>query len=376
MTETTGTFIDGEQIIINEISSNIPVSILKVNTYTIDDIKSVFQSKVITSLSSNFSADTVLYDRVLPYFSLADNLSVLGGSSTNTATVANRRFSGKVGIKTDAIIAYSHGTFADPVYNRVSDISADGQTLTLSPLGVGVTGVNTETILAAGISTNSTFRIKVPKITNPRESGLFARLPKKNVSIIDTSNSNLIISRQLPNTSINSNTITVSSQVGLAATVGITSAFFEPFDAEKYSIHYPDGSVEPLTSDQVTITNGGNDISFSGLSNGTQNTATVNVTLKKMGITSKSKIFTRSQQLEITRSTGISTANSNLTQSSRYGLRVEDEEISLNVPDVVNVIAVYESKNTSAPILDKLTFVSGLNLDLSLIHISEPTRPY
>ena len=94
----------------------------------------------------------------------------------------------------------------------------------------------------------------------------------------------LLISRQLPNTSINSNSITLSSQVGLAATVGITSAFFEPFDAEKYSIHYPDGSVEPLTSDQVTITNGGNDIVFSGLSNGSNSTATVNVTLKKLGI--------------------------------------------------------------------------------------------
>ena len=109
---------------------------------------------------------------------------------------------------------------------------------------------------------------------------------------------------------------------GDPATVGITSAFFEPFDAEKYSSFYPDGSVEPLTSDQVTITNGGNDIVFSGLSNGSNSTATVNVTLKKIGITSKSKIFTRSQQLEITRSTGISTENSNLIQSSRYGLRV------------------------------------------------------
>ena len=35
--------------------------------------------------------------------------------------------------------------------------------------------------------------------------------------------------------------------------------FFEPFDAEKYSIHYTDGTTEPLTSDRVTITNG-NDI--------------------------------------------------------------------------------------------------------------------
>ena len=117
LSETTGTFADGEQIIVNEKTSNIPVSILKINSYAIDDIKSVYQSRVITSLSSNFSADTVLYDRVLPYFSLTDNLSVLGGATGNTATVANRRFSGKVGIKTDAIIAYRHGTFADPVYN-------------------------------------------------------------------------------------------------------------------------------------------------------------------------------------------------------------------------------------------------------------------
>ena len=365
ISQTTGAFIEGEQIIIDETTRKDLRSIISLTTYTIDDIKSVYQSKVITSLSSNFSADAVLYDRVLPYFSLTDNLSVLGGSTSNTASVANRRFSGKVGIKTDTIIAYSHGTFADPVYNKVISISADGETIGLSTTPT-TTGVNNGGILAAGISTNSTFRIKVPKIVNLRESGLYARLPKKNISLINTANSNLIITRQLPNTPINSSSITLTSQVGIAATVGITSAFFEPFDAEKYSIHYTDGSTEPLTSDQVTITNGGNDIVFSGLSKSSGN-ATVNVTLKKMGITSKSKIFARSQQLEVTRSTGISTENSNLIQSNRYGLRVEDEEISLNVPDVVNVIAVYESKNTSTPVLDKLTFVSGLSLNTNAI---------
>ena len=366
LTETTGTFIDGEQLIVNEKSSNIPISILSINNYTTDDIKSVQQSKVVTTLSSNFSADTVLYDRILPNFSITDSLSVVGGTGSNTATVANRRFSGKVGIKTDTIIAYSKGITADPVYNRVSNISANGQTLTLVAVGQSITDVNNGGILAAGISTNSTFRIKVPRITTITDSGLYSRLPKKNVSIINTSNSNLIISKQLLNQAISSSSITVSSQVGLAATVGITSAFFEPFDAEKYSIHYTDGTTEPLTSDQVTITNSGNDIVFSGLSKSSGN-ATVNVTLKKIGITSKTKVFARSQQLEITRSTGISTENSNLTQSNDYGLRVEDEDISLNVPDVVNVIAVYESKNTSTPVLDKLTFVSGLNLNTNAI---------
>ena len=39
----------------------------------------------------------------------------------------------------------------------------------------------------------------------------------------------------------------------------------------------------------------------------------------------------------------------------------------MNVPDVVKVIAVYESLDSSLPTLDKLTFVSGLNLNTASI---------
>jgi hypothetical protein len=58
---------------------------------------------------------------------------------------------------------------------------------------------------------------------------------------------------------------------------------------------------------------------------------------------------------------------SGLSTNQFYGLRVQDREISLNVPDVVNVVGVYESLNTSNPTLDKLTFVSGLSLDTNSI---------
>ena len=67
------------------------------------------------------------------------------------------------------------------------------------------------------------------------------------------------------------------------------------------------------------------------------------------------------------RTVGISTLSSLLEPSEAYGLRVEDEEISLNVPDVVNVVAILESKDTNAPVLDKLKFVSGLNLNQNAI---------
>ena len=162
----------------------------------------------------------------------------------------------------------------------------------------------------------------------------------------------------------------MSSSAGLDANAGINSAFYEPLDVERYSIVYKTGAVEKLTSDQVTITNNGNDIKFSGLTppagSGNNLDASVNVTMKKVGLNSKSKDYIRSEKLEITRTVGVSTSGS-LTQSSAYGLRVEDKEICLNVPDVANIVAVYESKDLITPTLDRLTFVSGLGLNTNTI---------
>ena len=93
---------------------------------------------------------------------------------------------------------------------------------------------------------------------------------------------------------------------------------------------------------------------------------TVNVTIKKVGVTSKSKNYVRSKQLQVKRTTGLS-ADSSLNKNDSYGLRIEDEEISLNVPDVNKIIGIYESKNTSKPVYDKIKFVSGLNLDTATV---------
>ena len=197
---------------------------------------------------------------------------------------------------------------------------------------------------------------------------MFSKLPRKIISNVDTSNSNLIISRQITGQSVSgTGSLTINSQAALDASSGISSAFFEPFDAEKYSIHYNNGLIETLTEDQVSIDNANNDLTFTGLSQPSASSVTVNVTLKKVGASSKSKDYVRSQQLEVTRTVGISTLTSLLVPSNAYGLRVEDREISLNVPDVVKVVAVFESKTTSAPTLDALTFVSGLNLNTNAI---------
>jgi len=375
ISDTSGSFISGEKLIFNEKTSNVGVntstaSVSKVTQYSTGDIKSVYQSKDVGGFGSNakdFTADSILYDRILPNFSITDQLNITGSTSTAAATCPNRRFSGAVGLKVDSIVGYKVDSQGDPVYNRVSAISADGATLTLDDVTT-VADVNYGDIPANGTTISSLFTVKTPKIINYNRSGLFTRLPKKNISSVDLSNSSLIISRQVKTQSVAGNALELKTEVvmensGAGAALGITTAFFEPFDAERYSIHYSDGTTEPLTSDQVNITGNGSVIRFSNLSKATDSDVVVNTTLKKLGLSSKVKNYIRSSQVEITKTISVSNGSTNLGISSAYGLRVEDKEISLNVPDAVKIHAVYESKDTSKPTLDGLVFVSGLGLD-------------
>ena len=99
-----------------------------------------------------------------------------------------------------------------------------------------------------------------------------------------------------------------------------------------------------------------------------QTNVTVNVTAVKGKIKSKTKIVARSEEIVIDKaSAGLGTSTYGLIRNDNYGLRVDDEEISLNVADAKEVVAVYESLDSSTPTLDVLGFVNGLNLDTKAI---------
>ena len=366
LSETTGLFLKNEQIIYDEKSTATLSSIKEVINYKINDIKSIFQAAGSSGLVSDFSADTVLYDTVLSKFSTTDDITFdkiadAGGISLNSGTIPNRNFAG-TGINTDTVVAYAAPGDTLPVLHRVSTIGIGGTNIEVTST-TDVPNFSEGTILASGKATGP-FRVRVPKIRNLRDSGLFTRLPHRNIASLNTSDSNLIISTQVTGKSSSNGSLEIITEDALDPASGVTTAFFEPFDAEKYSIHYNNATIEPLTSDQVSITNGGANLKIDGLTR--NSTLTLNVTLKKLGITSKAKNYTRSNQLEITRTVGVST-NGSLTQNSSYGTRVEDQEISLNVPDVNKIIAIYESKNAVKPVLDTLKFVSGLSLDTNSI---------
>ena len=167
---------------------------------------------------STFAADTVLYDRVLSGFSPSDQINIVG----TAATAINRNFAGKVGIKTDSIIAFIGADSTDPVFNRVTNISTDGKTLTLASTQT-VSGINDGGTLGTSETTTSPFRIKVPRVLNLDRSGIFTELPRPNISNVNFANSNLTISRQIPNQSVVSNSITLTSQSGLDASAGTVS---------------------------------------------------------------------------------------------------------------------------------------------------------
>ena len=394
VSQTTGQFVVGEQLRFNESDNvvgqdNSTSSIVKIWSYSTDDIKSVYQASANSGLngSKNFVADSVLYDRILPNFKITDQLEIKNSGGTTTATCLGKRFSGAVGIKTDAIISYQtgYGSQGLIVYNRVNVISADGSIIGLDAVedlagtnsqGQALTFISGDTP-TAGVTTTSTFTVKVPRIINLGRSGLYSQLPKRNISTVDLSDSNLTITRQAVNRTVSAQKeieLTVDQVMadsGTGGAVGISTALFEPFDAERYSIVYEDGTVEKLTSEQVQIT-GGFTAKFTRLSKNS-GTATVNTTLKKIGLSSKGKDYVRSSQLEVTNTAGVTTTTKGLEASPAYGLRIEDHEISLNVPDAVKIIAVYESTNKDKPTFDSLTFVSGLALDDN-VSIGEKVR--
>tara|TARA_Y100000593_G_scaffold26117_1_gene51939 strand:+ start:19075 stop:26259 length:7185 start_codon:yes stop_codon:yes gene_type:complete len=357
LSQTSGSFIPGEKIIINELEESTR-TITSLRQYTFEDVKSVYQNTNgmtggITGFV-DFSADTVLETARISSLPQVNNCQIGQDTSGVELTSPGNAFTG---IKTDSIIQYQLAGSSDITFNRVSDISSDLKTLTLAAETV-VAGVNAGSV---GVDTTGSISLASPVVVDKENTGLYAKLDRSNVSEVDLANSTLSVSAQTAEFTLSANSTTQ------AVPSGITSAFYSNFDTQKYSLLYEDGTVEPLTRDQFKLVDASSKVQFSGLSKNSGD-AVLNVTVEKQGITNKTKEYIRSNQIVINKtSAGISTTTNGLTKNNFYGLRIEDREISLNVPDVANIIAVLESKDSNDPTLDKITTVSGLSLNTNSV---------
>ena len=337
--QTSGTFSVGEQLIINGL--DFPRSIKSVISYSSEDIKSVSQPTSISNLPANFTANCLLERFRLPN-------GVVGAAITNNTLSSP----GKVftGIKVGSIIRYQNTSNNNETFNRVTAVSPTGISLTISSI-TSVSGIYSGSVVDGSYS--NVF-IAAPIIRNERSGFLYAKLPDSNISSVNLSDSLLTISHQITGVSVSGNVLTLTP----ANIVGISSAFFAAFDEERYSVHYDNGITTKITSDQFVLNSG--TVTISGLPNGN---VVVNTTLVKNGIRSKIKTYNRSQTLTVDKSkypqSGTGSNNSisdGLTYNQYYGLRVQDEEISLNYPDAVKIISVYESFDSNDPVLDKIQF--------------------
>lgn len=356
--QTSGSFIPGEQITINGLT-NVSRTISRIKVYNSQDIRSLFQASS-TGYPIAFVADAFLDKFTAPGFTALDKITI---DTTGTVTCPGRVFTG---IKTDSIIRYQKVGLSTETYNRVVSIGQSGTNMVVAAVTT-VPGVCDGTLPSTTTQTN--FLLGVSQIRNQEQGSLYTPLNNINIASVNLSNSNLAIADQITGQTTNASGVMTFSLANISA--GITSSFFQAFDEERYSIHYSDGSIDRLSQDKFSIN--GNTVTISGLLPN-QTNVVVNVSLLKNGIRSKVKNYNRSQTLLVNSSkypqsgSGLSTSIvDGLTYNQFYGLRVQDEEISLNYPDVAKVIGVFESLDESAPVLDRLTFSSTANVDTSAI---------
>ena len=347
--QTSGTFVADEQLIINGVDASLSLSDFTV--YGIRDIKSVSQTGLIT-----FSADSVLSSKKIGGITQA-NIN----NGTGLVTSPSKLFQG---VKVGDIIKYQEGT-GDVKYNIVTDVDGNLTSLTVGPLN-SVSGVFDGSIAATG---DYNIELAFPELRNKDNAHLYASLPDSNVSSVNLSDSQLLITRQITSQSTNgSGVLTIAAS---EITNDIPGALYEPFDQERYSVHYNGGGIGTVTSDAFSLSS--NEVTISGLESSESNIV-VNATVIKNNIQSKIKNYTRSAvnivNLSSLARSGAATSDSivdGLTYNQYYGLRVQDEEISLNVPDASEVLVVYESTNTLDPVLDRIEFLSISQVDTDAI---------
>jgi hypothetical protein len=351
--QTSGSFAKNEQVIFNN-NKNLIRTIQDIKVYGPKDVKSVYQKSSdveLIGITTDFSADLFLQKNIAPNFSPSDTITIQPSvSGVSIVTSPGKSF---IGIKTDSIIRYQRPGLSVETYNKVVSISEDGFSMNV----VGVTTVSTvcDGALPTSSSVSSLFSLGESTIKNNNKSNLYISLANKNISSVNLSSSSITLSKQVTQKSTSSlGTLSLS----VSGDFNITSGYFEPFSPGRYSIFYSDGTIEKITSDKIEIDNSGSTITFSGLKL-SQSGVSVICTITKNSVRNKTKIYKRSEKLSITKtSLGISNGISGLTTSIYYGTRVEDDEICLNVADVSNILAIYESSNSDSPVLDKLVFPS------------------
>jgi len=345
--ETTGNFLENEQIIINGTDDGRLIN--SVTDYNISDVKSVYSKVGINTFNADLVLSSGSYIAKPGTTFRVDN----GVVSAGLGSVFTRL------IKVGDIVSYANTTFTgDPIYNKVTGVGLGGTSFTIA-------GITTVAGVCNGVLPSGSFEvtniIKITASVDSTNSSFLTKLGFDNVESVNFQDNEVIQRRSYTIASFSGSSISVSIDPS------DIDVYFDTFDEDRFVITYSDGSIEPMRSDKFNISPNGKTLTFNGLTKSSGTNAIVIATVRNIRPTSKSKKFNSVSSLVVSNSSltnsgiGATTLNDGLTYSNVYGTRVQDKQISLNLPDVVRVLAVYESSGTSDPALPVLQISGNAN---------------
>ncbi len=344
--QVSGSFRQNESFKINGISNGRIITSSR--DYNLSDVHQ-FVTQNSTSGLGTFTADPVLSNSIALSEQGAQFTISPASVGVSTITTSNATF--YVGIKTGDIISYTKQSASLPTYNKVVSINSNNRTISIQATP-SVSLINDGTLPVTTITTTDLKKVTL-SISDTSSTYLYEKLNHKDISRLDLTGSQIFIRKSyLITIAANSYSGTLETNPGLT---------LSPFDEEDYNLTYINtGVVESLTDQKLIIS--GRTISLSNLS---QNGAAIlTVTYIKSNIAVKNKFFNRCSSLIVSRSNstssgiGLTTLNDGLIYSNVYGVRVQDKEICLNVPDVTSIVGIYESSDIGNPSLPKILFTS------------------
>jgi hypothetical protein len=344
--QLSGQFLENEPITINGIDDGRLID--SITDYNISDVKSIYSKVGLTT----FNADLILDNKnFIAPSGTQFNITASSGVSTISAGL-DINFSNIV--KPGDIVSYSLPEVNRVIYNKVAAVSAGGTSFSVTGVTT-VTGVCDGRLPASAVTVTNV--LKLGGSIYSKDSSLTTKLKNSNISSISLDSSEIKQRRVFNNQTVATGAISL--------TITDDDVFFDSFDEDKYCIIYSNGIIEPLRRDKFSfVGSSGKQISFINLSQPNGTTAKVITTVKNTKPNSKNKKLNKVSTVVVSGSKysssgiGTTTFNDGLTFNTVYGTRVQDDEISLNVPDVLRVLAVYESSDTSNPKLPTLQLTS------------------
>jgi len=350
--DVIGEFQINEPLIVNGIEIGNNITSVVDNSF--EDIKSVHSDVgVINSVGSGtttFAANLSL-DRTKRVFNEGVEFSITGGNTLTCGAIADFRSQ----LKVNDIISIPLPDNADPTFNRVTSVTQNT---------VGLAAVADVTGICTGAVTNSSptgVTVVLPSLKESDDPGFRVKLADDFVASMNVLDSSYIIRKQITKTGYSGSQVTfnISDVTGLST----DDLFFEPFTTLNYTLEIDTtsdlGFVEKLLEPMVEVATNGKSVVIKGLSKPSGD-AVLTVAIRRSKLASKEKSIVRCSDLIVSKSestsSGIGTTSldDGLTYSQYYGTRVQDEEISLNVPEVSRILAIFESNDTNNPDLPTL----------------------